>query len=196
MGRKEAWVAIACLALASCGGGGDAATDDTTGDTATHDTTTGGEDVIPTAEGWETMEHGDQMAWMDQEVRPRMATMFQEFDSERYAEFTCATCHGEGASEHGFAMPSNSLPALHATGTPEQQQMVSQYNSMIRFMFQRVLPTMQTLVGGAEYDEETQEGFSCYSCHPHAGDEGSTPLSLDMPEAAADEAEAAEGDAG
>ena len=194
MRKIQAWVSIACLALASCGGGSDAATDD--GEAPTDQgSSAGGEDVVPTAEGWATMEHGDKMAWMAEEVHPRMAAMFGEFDAERYADFSCASCHGENASDHGFEMPSNSLPALHATGTPEQQQMVSQYNSMIRFMFQRVLPTMQTLVDGPEYDEETQEGFSCYSCHPHAGDEGSTPLSLDMPEVAADEGEAEGGDA-
>ncbi len=196
MRRIQACLAMACLALASCrgaettaGGGG--------GATAGGGATTGDEDVIPSARGWATMEHGDRMGWMGQNVRPRMARMFGEFDSERYADFSCATCHGEGASSRGFAMPSHSLPALHATGTPEQQQMVSQYGEMVRFMFQRVLPTMQTLVGGADYDEETQEGYSCYSCHPHAGDEGSTPLSLDMPEAAGDDAgEAEAGDAG
>jgi len=193
MRKIQTWSALFCLALASCGGGSDAATDDGT----TGDTSTGGEDVVPTAEGWATMEHGDKMAWMAQEVHPRMAAMFGEFDAERYADFSCASCHGEHASDNGYEMPSNALPALHATGTPEQQHMVGQYNEMIRFMFQRVLPTMQTLVGGAEYDEETHEGFSCYSCHPHAGDEGSTPLSLDMPEVAPDEAASDEGgDAG
>ena len=193
MRNVQAWVTLACLGFAGCGGGSAPATTD---DTASHEeTSTGGEDTIPTADGWATMAAAEKREWMAHEVTPRMMAMFQEFDGERYADFSCRTCHGDGVTSD-FAMPSNSLPALHATGTPEQQQMVTQYNPMIRFMFQRVLPNMQTLVGGQEYNEQTQEGFSCYSCHPHAGDEGSTPLSLDMPEAAADAAPEEAGDAG
>jgi hypothetical protein len=42
---------------------------------------------------------------------------------------------------------------------------------------------MQTLLGAPDYDEETGEGFSCYACHPHAGDPGTTPVHLESPPA-------------
>ena len=159
------------------------------------DRSTGGEDAIPSAEGWETMSHDDKAAWMAQEVVPRMEALFLAHDAERYASFSCRTCHGEGARNGDFAMPSASLPALHDTGTPEQHAMLEQYRDTCTFMFQEVLPTMQTLLGAAPYDENTHEGFSCYSCHPHAGAEGTTPLiTLPPADAAATEDEA--GDAG
>lgn len=175
--RSEWGVIALVLTLSGCGGSSDAEDTDTT------TTTTSGneqaESALASAENWEGMSHGDQMGWMDTEVVPHMQARFQEFDGERYAEFGCGTCHGENASERNYEMPNNSLPALHATGTPEQQAMVAQYRPMVMFMFQQVLPDMQTLVGEEEYDEETEAGFSCYSCHPHAGDEGSTPISLE-----------------
>ena len=71
---------------------------------------------------------------------------------------------------------------FQATGTPEQHQMVRDYPEMVRFMFNDVLPTMQTLGGAADFDDETGEGFSCYSCHPHSGDEGTTLIELSAPE--------------
>lgn len=174
----RAWAPLTLiLVFSSCGSSSDGAA----GDTDT-DVTSGNEQAatISTAENWEALSHGDKMAWMDVQVVPHMQALFQEFDSERYGELDCATCHGEGASERNFAMPSASLPALHPTGTDEQRAMVSQYGPMVQFMFQRVLPDMQTLVGAPDYDEETEAGFSCYSCHPHAGADGTTPISLEI----------------
>ena len=174
----QALLLALALVVSSCGGGG--------GDTEAEpvaDATSGqeapAEDVVPSPPmEFDDMAHEDQLAWMQDEVVPHMTTMFQEFDAERYASVNCATCHGPGAIEGEFDMPSNSLPALPATGTPEQQQMVDQYTEMATFMFQEVLPTMQTLLGEEAFDEETGHGFSCYACHPHAGDEGSTLIEL------------------
>ncbi|MCB9592409.1 MAG: hypothetical protein H6719_06735 [Sandaracinaceae bacterium] len=182
------WSLMVVLGLAGCGG----ASSGSEGGTGT-DGTTGSEDDIPTAENWEGMSHDDKAAWMAQEVVPRMEALFTGHDADRYANFSCRTCHGEGAAHGDFEMPSRSLPALHPTGSPEQQAMVQQYRPMLVFMYQEVLPTMQQLIGAPDFEEETGGGFSCFACHPHAGDEGTTPLiTLEPAEAAADEA----GDAG
>lgn len=181
-------VRLLCMTvlLAGCGGSAEPVEDETT----TTDDTTGDEvaavddpeaNVPSPPSPWEEMSHEEQAAWMNAEVLPRMRQMFQGFDEERYASVTCATCHGPGAASGEFEMPSNSLPALPPTGSPEQQQMSNQYGPTLRFMFNHVLPVTRTLVGGEEYDAETQEGFSCFSCHPHQGDEGSTLVSLDAP---------------
>lgn len=144
------------------------------------------EAALPTPpDAWTAMAHADRRAWMVSEVLPRMSELFAEYDGARYAGFGCASCHGRDARAHGFAMPSPALPALFPTGTPEQHQMVRDYPDGVRFMFNRVLPTMQTLLGAPDFDAATGEGFSCYACHPHAGDEGSTPIRLQL---AADEA--------
>ncbi|GAB5547948.1 MAG: hypothetical protein SangKO_077080 [Sandaracinaceae bacterium] len=173
--------ALIFLALSGCGA---AAEDEAE---VTEETVTTGDEAIEEAVpsppvAWDEMDHEAQARWMMAEVVPRMGERFQAFDAERYADFGCPTCHGPNPRENGFDMPSAALPALPATGTPEQHQMVRDYPEMVRFMFNDVLPTMQTLVGGADFDEETGEGFSCYSCHPHAGDEGTTLIELSAPE--------------
>ncbi|HJL19849.1 MAG TPA: hypothetical protein RMH99_29570 [Sandaracinaceae bacterium LLY-WYZ-13_1] len=181
--------------LASCGGA--TATEEATDEPAEESATTSGaetaeataEDVIPSPpEPWAEMSADARQAWMFSEVSPRMEALFQSHDTEAYADFGCASCHGEDASERGYAMPSPSLPALHATGTPEQEQMVREYPEMVRFMYNDVLPAMQTLLGAPDYDEATGEGFSCFACHPHAGDEGTTPVELSEPPGGAPDA--------
>jgi hypothetical protein len=130
---------------------------------------------------WASMAHDARQVWMMDEVLPRMSALFTEHDPARYADFGCGSCHGPDARAHQFAMPSPALPALYATGTAEQRQMVTDYPDGVRFMFNRVVPTMQTLLGAPDYDAATSQGFSCYACHPHAGDEGTTPIRLRAP---------------
>lgn len=132
---------------------------------------------------WDSMTHDNKVGWMAREVLPRMSAEFQEHDGARFADFTCASCHGPEPASRNFEMPSLALPALPPTGSAEQQQMVRQYQPMLRFMFNRVLPTMQTLTGRPEFEPGVEGAFSCYSCHPHMGDEGSTPIRLSMPSA-------------
>jgi hypothetical protein len=137
-------------------------------------------DVPSPPRAWDAMTHDNKVGWMAREVLPRMSAEFQDHDEERFADFSCATCHGPEPASRNFEMPSLSLPALPPTGSPEQQQMVREYQPMLQFMFNRVLPTMQTLTGQPEFEPGHPEGFSCYSCHPHMGDEGSTPIRLTM----------------
>lgn len=187
--KSTPFLLCAGVLITSCGGGGEPAEDEPT---ETTDDTSGDEmvaaddpevDVPSPPVAWEEMSHEDQAAWMNAEVLPRMRRMFQGYDADRFSSVTCGTCHGPGAAAGEFDMPSNSLPALPPTGSPEQEQMVRQYGPMLRFMYSHVTPTMQTLVGGEDYDEETREGFSCFACHPHQGDEGSTLISLEAPPA-------------
>ncbi len=119
---------------------------------------------------FDELDHDQQMAFMATRVTPQMRESFQGYDAERYANFGCATCHGEGAEERDFVMPSPDLLPLHPSGTPEQRAMVEEHPEMVRYMFNHVIPEMRELLGEAEYDAETGEGFSCYACHPHAGE--------------------------
>ncbi|MGE0786060.1 MAG: hypothetical protein AB7S26_10255 [Sandaracinaceae bacterium] len=169
------------LVLLGCGPARPGADDGATGpDTSGSEGTTDASAALPSPPGaWAEMTVEDKAGWMNAEVLPRMRPLFQEFDGERYALVSCATCHGPGAASGEFAMPSLHLPALPPTGSDEQHAMVRQYGPMLRFMFNRVLPTSQALVGGAPYDEATQTGFSCFSCHPRQGTEGSTMVHLE-----------------
>jgi hypothetical protein len=178
--RSSLAAATLTLTLASCGGA------------STHEQTTvrtepDAEDVGPVPsppETWASMDHDARAAWMMSEVVPRMQGHFEGYDGERYAQVGCVTCHGPNAREEGFAMPCRSLPALPATGTPEQRQMVRDYPEGTRFMFNHIMPTMQALLGAAAFDEASGEGFTCYACHPHAGDEGTQLIRLSQPDAA------------
>jgi len=166
----------AALALALAAGGAPPAeaTTDTT-DTATDaSATTGGdtEDVVPSPPTpWEEMSMDDRRRWMGTEVLPRMAPLFEEHDAERFGGFGCESCHGDDMVDRSFEMPNPGILALHPTGSEEQQQMVQEHPEMVRFMFNRVVPTMQTLLGAPDFDVATGEGFSCYYCHPRGGDE-------------------------
>lgn len=123
------------------------------------------------ARPWPELSRAERGGHMSREVLPRMTELFATYDAERYADFDCTTCHGADARERAFAMPSPSLVALHPTGSEGQHQTVRDYPEGVRFMYGRVLPMMQALLGAPEFDETTGEGFTCYACHPHAADD-------------------------
>lgn len=153
------------LFLAACG-----STTPTENTTPPPDSTTeppSGEVPSP-PKAWAEMTRGERQSWMVAEVLPRMAPLFEEYDAQRFADFDCAGCHGDDAAARNWAMPNPNIMALHPTGSPEQLRMVEEQRPMVTFMFQKVLPTMQTLLGAEAYDAETGTGFSCYACHPRA----------------------------
>ena len=159
-------VPLLLVALAGCGG---ASTEP-----ATTDTSVSGPpdqvDVSGPPKPWIEMDFDERKTYMSEKVMPVMAPMFQSYDPGEFAAFSCDTCHGDDMRERAFAMPNPGLPALYPTGTPEQRQMVEEHPEMVRFMFNDVLPTMQTLLGAEAVDEETGLGFSCFACHPRAGE--------------------------
>ena len=83
-----------------------------------------------------------------------MAALFQEHDSEAYADFSCGTCHVEGQVDGTYAMPDAGLPPLYDDKFP--------YTSDVGvFMSDEVLPTLNDLLG------PTDGGRPCITCHPH-----------------------------
>ena len=152
---KKYLVVLAMAALlGACGGG--AAEDD-----GAEPTSTGGES---TALAWRDMNDEQRGAYMRETVMPEMRAMFQEHDAERFADFGCATCHGENAREVGFHMPNGVAPLdpsrLGAIFASEQP--------MAQFMTQRVWPRMAELLGEPPFDPATGAGFSCFNCHATA----------------------------
>lgn len=156
-------VAVPVAAVAGCGG---ATAEQAT--TAAASTERSEPEIAAPPAPWAELSFDDRKAHMAHEVLPAMASVFESYDQEAYAGFSCDGCHGDDMRERGFAMPSPALPALYPTGTPEQRQMVREHPRMVRFMFNRVLPTMQKLLGAEPFDEETGRGFSCFACHPRA----------------------------
>jgi len=96
-------------------------------------------------------------------VVPKMKTVFQEFDSSRYAELGCKTCHGAGAKEGKFQMPNPGLPKLN----PERgfAKHKKKQAAVTKFMMEHVAPEMAKTLGVEPYNPETHQGFGCFSCH-------------------------------
>ena len=120
------------------------------------------------SKAWATMSFNEKRAYMADSVVGTMAELFEQYDNKRYSGFGCDACHGKNMRETNFAMPSSELPALYATGTEQQKQMVRDKPEMVRFMFNKVLPNMQKLLGAEPWDDESKTGFSCFNCHPKA----------------------------
>lgn len=103
---------------------------------------------------------------MTHTVLPRMTRLFQTYDPKRFARVTCETCHGPGAEAGGYRMPNANNRALYPTGHPKQVELVQQQPEILRFMFNRIVPEMQALLGAEPWDAATGTGFSCFACHP------------------------------
>lgn len=148
--------------LMACGGA--AATEPT--EPATDETeaaaTSGAEEVHL---AWADMNPEQRGEYMANVVVPRLRPVFQAYDAEAYAEFNCATCHGENGHEVGFRMPNGlvpldpmQIPSMFESEDPEVQRVV-------QFMAGEVTPLMTELLGAQPYDPETHQGFGCMSCH-------------------------------
>jgi hypothetical protein len=90
-----------------------------------------------------------------------MGKTFQGFDAEHYAEFGCVTCHGPGAKDGNFEMPSPALPKLPEDPTPVFQEKPE----VSKFMSEQVVPQMAKLLGEEPFNPETGKGFGCFDCH-------------------------------
>jgi hypothetical protein len=172
MRRMNARLLALFALLTACGG---AAARTTTTTTTTTTTST----LTPPPRPWAEMDHDARQQHMVRHVLPTATDLFTEWDADRYADFSCGTCHGADASARAFAMPNPSLITLYATGTIGQQRVLAEHTEACTFMYSRLVPAMQTLLGAAEYDPTTHEGFTCFSCHPRGGEDD--PLSQPAP---------------
>lgn len=115
---------------------------------------------------WSTMGFEARKAHMTTRVLPRMTRLFQAYDAKRFARVTCETCHGAGAEQRAYRMPNPGLLPLYPSGHPEQLELVRRQPETVRFMFNRVVPEIQALLGAEPYDPTTGTGLSCFACHP------------------------------
>ena len=89
-----------------------------------------------------------------------MDTLRKQWRNEKYAETNCVLCHGEGAMQGKFAMPSDALPKLDVTDS-----FANHDPKWLEFMAKEVTPKMVGLLGAEPYNMETQQGFGCFACH-------------------------------
>ena len=145
---------LALSTVAACGGGGKSTP---TGPTSTAEPT-------PLEAGaWDAMSDKDRATFMKNVVVPVMGAKFKAFDAEEFAEVNCKTCHGPGAAEGRFEMPSGALPELDFNAPPDPD-----HAAINEFMANEVKPTMARLLGKPEYTPENPTGFGCLHCHTMA----------------------------
>ncbi|MGK4008777.1 hypothetical protein WMF31_39595 [Sorangium sp. So ce1036] len=150
MVMKRVWIAVG-LFVAACGGEGDAP------------------DVEPLA--WKDMSFEQRDEFMEDVVLPRMTEIFVAFDAS-FEGMTCATCHGDGATDGTYAMPSPQLTVLPGTEEAfiEKYETDPEHARWSDFMFERVVPEIASLLQVPRFDPMTQTGeFSCYNCHTLEG---------------------------
>lgn len=107
------------------------------------------------------MSAAEKLKFMKAAVAPQMAKTFQGFNAEHYAEFGCVTCHGPGAKDGNFQMPSAALPKLPTDPRP----LFKDKPEVTKFMAEQVVPQMAKLLGTEPFNPETGKGFGCFNCH-------------------------------
>jgi cytochrome c553 len=123
--------------------------------------------VGPPTVAWSAMTKEQRKQYMKAVVAPKAKEMFLAFDSSRYANFSCATCHGDGANDGSFKMPNPRLPVL--PNSPDGfRRLMADKPTIMEFMSKQLKPTMAQLLGQPEFNPETKTGFGCMECHTMA----------------------------
>ncbi len=145
-------IIAACLLAAACNGGPDE---------------TPAEGSAPGA--YEEMTFAQRYIFMNDVVMPQMKQTFVAFDA-KFANMSCATCHGKGASDGSFAMPSADVAVLPSEEQFPEYVKDPEHARWAQFMLEQVWPQMATLLKVRMFDPTTHtEGFSCANCHTVAG---------------------------
>jgi hypothetical protein len=141
-----------CLLIAACGDGQD----------------DGAAETQPTA--YAQMNHEQRAAFMSAVVLPQMSPIFTAFDA-KFQNMSCTTCHGSGATDGTFAMPSPQIPPLPASEEAFYEYMKDpEHARWSQFMIGQVWPKMAALLQVDMFDPATHpDGFSCHNCHTLTG---------------------------
>ncbi len=107
---------------------------------------------------FDDLDHDAKMEFMASVVMPEMSTLFQRYDPEAYAQFQCATCHGEDFQSVNFKMP-NALFGL-AAGDPIKAGNDHDAKAT-KFMTDEVVPKMAELLS----EDPGKPGEFCFTCH-------------------------------
>jgi hypothetical protein len=99
-----------------------------------------------------------------------MTETFVAFDA-KFTSMNCETCHGDGAIDGSYAMPSPQIPPLPTTEEAFLEYMKDpELARWSQFMIEEVWPEMADLLQVEKFNPEThQGGFSCSNCHTLEG---------------------------
>jgi hypothetical protein len=97
-------------------------------------------------------------AFMKAKVAPDMAKVFQGMNASRYADFGCKTCHGPEGKDPPDFLPKLAMKDGKMTAFAEKPEIA-------KFMAEKVVPQMASILGKPAYDPATKSGFGCGGCH-------------------------------
>ena len=126
-----------------------------------------GEKPLPGYElTWSQLGQNQRARLMRDWVLPTAGDLFRRFDGERYADFTCATCHGDRPAARDYAMPNPQLLPLAFGPGSGYDEVKRRKAELVAFMKDQLSPQMAELLGKQKWSESTPAGFGCWSCHP------------------------------
>ena len=112
------------------------------------------------APGFESLPKDKKAEIMMTKVVPHVGKQFKEFDGKRYEKFGCGTCHGPSKKED----PHKVLPKL-TFKDGGMEKLTKTKPEIMKFMADKVVPTMAAALGEKPYDNTTKQGFGCSGCH-------------------------------
>ena len=112
---------------------------------------------------WAEMNRRQRKAHMAAVVVPRAGEVFRSWRPERFAKIECTLCHGKGAAEGNFSMPTDHLPRL--SGDFLLGSEFAEHPETTRLKLGRLVPVMAEALGVKKFSLITRRGFGCYSCH-------------------------------
>ena len=113
---------------------------------------------------WSNMSKNERKEYMKKVVLPKMKPIMRQFDSKKFADVKCKTCHGYGARNGQFKMPNPELPKLPATRAGFEKLMKNKPQWM-EFMSKTIKPSMANLLSLKPFNMKTGKGFGCGNCH-------------------------------
>ncbi len=123
----------------------------------------------PSEVAWKDMNYDQRREFMKKTVMPKMKPIFKDFDRKMFAEFTCETCHGKGASDRKYKMPSPDIHPLPSTPEAFQAKLKTEptWPKWTKFMGEKVEPAMAGLLSMPVFDPKnpSKDAFSCAACH-------------------------------
>ena len=109
---------------------------------------------------WTQMDKGERLTHMTDVVSPRLQAVFQGFDAKRFGDFGCHTCHGSGADDGSYTMPSPDLPHLSKAGFYKKHR--KEQPEIVKLMWKEVEPAVGETMG---LTHGPKGAIRCETCH-------------------------------
>jgi cytochrome c551/c552 len=97
---------------------------------------------------------------MATKVVPHVGKLFKEYDGKKYEKFGCVSCHGPQKKDD----PRKVLPKL-TLSNGGFEKLAKAKPEMMKFMGEKVVPTMAAALNEKPFDPATKKGFGCGGCH-------------------------------